>query len=450
MAVHKQFIFLMLKGAFLIWFLLSALPGQAVAQESLHIDIYGPGQPELNLHLAQPLPLEDQDSVQVIPEFVQGLQAKIQRNMEYLPFLQQIDDQEIFLESAFLQGVKSEHIDFEPLRLSQVDVLLTIGWQIEEDAVRAEFRLFDVYGRELMVGRGYVLEEKRQVAEAGNRFSAEIMEQLTGNAGFFRSELAFVQKVGDSKEIYTSTPQGDNLSQVSEFDQICLSPAWSWDGQKLAFTLVGQDRHELVIWDREEDNMENILLPVNTIISPVFNPQGEVVLSADPEGRPDIFILDDQGQLGQKLAESWAIDISPEFDRAGDKMVFVSSRQGNPHIFLLDINEQQVRRISFEGTYNTNPSLSPDGRFVAYSRQTPDGHRIIMHDLESGREKQLTSGPGNDEDPAWGPDSFFIAFSSNRSGEYKLYLTTRHGDQPQKIHTGSGQASFPAWNQNVQ
>ncbi|MFO8032259.1 MAG: hypothetical protein R6U22_06925 [Desulfohalobiaceae bacterium] len=416
----------------------------------MHVDIYGPGQPRLNLLMAAPRPLEDKNS-QKAPEVVRKLRSKLGSNLEYLPFLRQMEQGEILLEGPFMQGVKSEDIDFDPLRLSQVDLLLSLGWRQEGDgAVRVELRLFDAFARELLVGRGYVLSEEDQVPEAGNRFSAEVMQELTGNSAFFRSRLAFVRKSEGEKEVYTSTPQGDNPRQISDFGLISLSPAWSWDGSKLAFTLLGEERHELLIWHAESGETESIPLPANTIISPVYNPEGELVISADPQGNPDIFYLDQEGRLGEKLVDSWAIDISPDFDASGENMVFVSSRLGNPHIFLLDLEEEKVKRISFEGSYNTNPSISPDGRFVAYSRQTEQGHKLILHDLENGQEKQLTQGSGDDEDPAWGPDSFFLAFASNRSGEYRLYVTTRHGDKPKEIPTGPGEATFPAWNPSPQ
>ncbi len=425
-------------------------PGEKVqASESLQIDIYGPGQPRLHLLLAAPMPLESGQAESGEPEFVQQLQDKLRRNLEYLPFLRQMEQEEILLESPFMQGVQGEDIDFQPLRMSQTDLLLTIGWRQEQgDAIRVELRIFDVYARELMVGRGYVLSSKDQVPEAGNRFSAEVMQELTGNSAFFRSRLAFVREAEGSKEVYTSSPQGDNPRQLSDFGQVCLSPYWSWDGSKLAFTLLGKERHELIIWHADSGQSESIPLPANTIISPIYNPDGDLVISADPEGNPDIFVLDKEGRLDSKLVDSWAIDISPDFDSSGEKMVFVSSRLGNPHIFMLDMEKDKVSRLSYEGSYNTNPSISPDGRFVAYSRQTEQGHKLILHDLENGKEKQLTQGEGNDEDPAWGPDSFFLAFASDRSGEYRLYVTTRHGDEPKEIPTGPGQATFPAWNPN--
>lgn len=420
----------------------------SMAQETLHINIYGPGQSKLNIYLGPPKKLRLSGDPSKGEPF-RKLKDVVSHDLAYLPFFKQIPGEDI-LGGPALEGVKAGQIDFKRFRMSQVDVLITLGWKPREEGLgQAELRAYDVYSGELILGRGYVLAEKGQIAEAANRFCGDLMEEITGRSGFFRSELAFARKKNKSKQICMSAPQGHNFRQITELNGVCMSPAWSWDGQHLAFTHVTDQKHELLIWNRDKDQLKHAFLPGNTIISPTFRPDGTLAVSADPQGNPDIYFLGSDWSLGEPVVQNWAIDISPQFDAQGDKMVFVSSRLGNPHIFLRDFEKGKVKRISFEGTYNTNPSISPDGRFVAYSRLTDNGHRIIVHDLKNGEERQVTQGPGNDEDPAWGPDSYFLAFSSDRTGEYKIFVTTRHGDEPMRIPTGEGVFTSPAWNPKV-
>lgn len=420
----------------------------AGAQDTLHINIYGPGQSKLNIYLAPPRALQFSGNGAKAEPF-RELKDVVSHDLDFLPFFKQVAGENI-LGGTELEGVKAEQIDFKRFKMSQVDILVSLGWRPREEGLgQAELRAYEVYSGELILGRGYVLAEKQQIAEAANRFCGDLMEEVTGRSGFFRSELAFARKKDGSKQICMSAPQGHNFRQITDLNGVCMSPAWSWNGRFLAFTHVTDERHELLIWNRDKEELKRAFLPGNTIISPTFRPDGKLAISVDPKGNPDIYFLDSDWRLGEAIIRNWSIDISPQFDSQGDKMVFVSSRLGNPHIFLRDFEKGNVKRISFEGTYNTNPSISPDGRFVAYSRLTENGHRVVVHDLENGEERQVTQGPGNDEDPAWGPDSYFLAFSSDRSGKYRIYVTTRHGDEPMLIPTGEGIFTSPAWNPKV-
>mgnify|MGYP006283755975 CR=1 FL=1 len=430
-------------SAFLFLLALS-LPLQA--QEAMRIDIYGPGQKKINLLISQAVRLQEAGPT---PDEIRDVEQTLTNNMEFLPFINIMQPDDI-LGGTELAGVTAKEIDFKRFALSRADLLLTLGWTTQEaGSLRVELRAFETFTGNLLVGRGYVITEPYQSVEAVNRFSAELMQKLTGRNGFFRSTLAFVRKNDGHKEIWTATPQGYRLKQITDFDQFCLSPAWNWAGTMLAGTLVGDTRHELIVWSRKDKRIRRFQLTANTIIGPAFHPDGRLFLSIDRYGNPDIYSLDSKFQIDRAEVKNWAIDISPQFNREGDKMVFVSSRLGNPHIFLLDLGSRKVKRISYEGKYNTNPDISPDGRYIAYARRTEDGHRIMVHDLKTNTERQVTHGPGNDENPAWGPDSYFLAFSSNRTGDYKIYLATRQGDETKLIPTGPGGATAPAWNPAV-
>jgi TolB protein len=424
------------------------VPGQrAQAKDStLHIDIYGPGQKEVNVFVATPRPLASGANNQTsTPQSVLTLNELLINNFGFLPFLEQVANDDI-LGKNDCEGIISSDIDFKRFKLSQVDLLVTCGWKIKDgNRPHVELRVFDVFTQKLLLGRGYLIPKEEQMYRVANRFCAGLMDTLTGKSGFFTSEIAFVKKSHQNKEIFISTPQGYERRQLTSFQEICLSPAWSWDASSLAFTYVNKDKHELVLWNRATKKLQHIYLPGNTIISPAFRPGNSLAISVDPNGNPDIYLLDSKWHLDRHIIQNWAIDISPDFDRTGKNMVFVSSRLGNPHIFLNDMDTEEVSRISYEGTYNTNPSISPNGRYVAYSRLTDTGHRIIVYDRKKDVEQQITFGPGDDEDPAWCPDSYFLAFASSRSGAYQLYVTTRQGEFLRKIPTGSGVAKSPAW-----
>lgn len=412
----------------------------------MNIDIYGPGQSRVNLFVSDPLSKESTGPLGAIPgNAPMDLQQRIHANCAFLPFFNMLSARDI-VGGPNPGGYVGQNIDFKKFQLSRADVLVTAAWAPRADGVgEVELRAYEVYTGRLIVGKGYSVATNQQVPEVAARFCADLMEALTGQGDFFRSNIAFVKKEGQRKQVYMCTAQGLNLQKVTNLDGICVSPAWSHDGQKLVFVFLDKQYHNLCVWDRQSRSLDKRRLPGNTLIAPAFTKSGSVAISLDQRGNPDIYELTPDFKVSRTLEEHWAIDIGPDFDRSGQKMVFVSNRLGNPHVFLKNLATGEVKRISMTGKYNTGPSISPDGTQVVFAQMVNGIHKLFLVDLVSGRERQLTFGAGSDEDPTWSPDGYFIAFSSNRSGPSQIYLTTKHGDEPILIPTGPGEATSPAW-----
>jgi len=414
----------------------------AFAAGPLTVDIHGPGQRLVNLIILPPKGLEGAP----VPEAAaKAFEELVANDLSYIPFLKLVPVAEL-LGGDPSTGVKGVEIDFKPFQLARIDLCMTTGWNGEY----IEARVFETFSGRRVVGKSY-REVSDKLPLVADRFCSSFLEALTGKKGFFDSPIAFVRQDGKTKEIYTVLPQGRGLKRITRLGGYNLSPAWSTDGTRIAFTHIGKTRHELGVYDSKTGKIKRTYKGLgNSIISPVYGPGDGLFVALNRNGSTNIFKLDQRFRPGKALVKSPYIDVSPSFDRSGAQMAFTSGRAGNPHIYLMNFKTGQVRRVTTTGKYNTHPCISPDGRYVAYTHQTSNGHRIYLHDLQTGREKQLTFGPGNDEYPAFGPDGYFVAFASSRSGEYKLYLSTRHGDAPRRISTGKGPAFAPAWDTSRQ
>lgn len=407
------------------------------------MDIHGPGQRMVNITL---LPPKGLNATPLVEASAKAFEALVANNLSYVPFLKLVPVSDL-LGGDPSTGVKGSEIDYKPMQLARIDLCMTTGW----NGNYIEARIFETFSGRRVVGKSYNDVSEMTMSQAADRFCSAFLEALTGKKGFFDSPIAFVRQEDTTKEIFTVLPQGRELKRITKLGGFNLSPAWSMNGERIAFTHIGKTRHELGIYDSKTKKIRLVTKGLGqTVISPVFGPNDRLTVSLNRNGATNIYELDSKLKPKRMLARSPYIDVSPGFDRTGNMMVFTSGRAGNPHIYLMDVKSGKIRRVTMTGRYNTHPCLSPNGRYVAYTHRTSNGHRIYLHDLETGREKQLTFGPGNDEYPAFGPDGYFVAFASSRSGEYKLYLTTRHGDTPRKISTGQGQAFAPAWDTSLQ
>jgi len=418
---------------------------QLFAAGAMSIDIYGPSQNRLNIYNADPLSKDTSGPAAAIPNNApEELRQLINRNCGFMAFLSVMSPRDI-VGGPSSGGYAAPNIDFNKFQLSRADIVVTAAWVGRPGSVgEVELRAYNVSSGQLIVGKGYSVATQQQLPEVAARFCADLMEALTGQGDFFRSNLAVVKREGERKQIYMVSAQGVNPQKLTNLDGVCMSPAWSHDGQKLVFVFLDKRMHNLCIWDRGSRQISKVRLPGNTIVSPSFMHSGNIAVSLDFRGNAEIYELRSDFSVARALEENWAIEVSPDFDQTGQKMVFTSNRLGGPQIFMKDIGGT-ARRISLSGSYNTGPTISPDGSQVVYSKLGGGAHKLFLVETASGRERQLTFGPGSDEDPTWSPDGYFIAFSSSRAGGYQVYVTTKNGDEPILVPTGPGEATSPAF-----
>lgn len=420
----------MRKTWFMTCCLLLLLATTAHAQDITSFDIFGPAQNKVN--------------ILVLPARGGGVGNSfigvVQNDIGFLPFLHLVYPNEV-LGGDPSKGLKAEDIDFKPLQLGRVDLVMTTG----VNGGTIEARVYETYSQKLLVGKAYSGVDAGGVIRVGDRFCAQLMRVLTGKSGFFDSTLAFSKRSHGGKEIYIASALGRDLRQITRDGGFNVSPSWSKNGSHIAYTNISDKGHRLGIWDRAGRFSRLRKFPGNIAISPTYAPDGRIAVALSLHGHAEIYMLDGAMNPGKALAPSWGISVSPSFDLPGDKMAFCSGRMGGPQIFLLHTGTGQVERVTYEGSYNTHPSLSPDGRFVVFARMTGAGQRIFIRDLVVNQERQITFGPGNDEDPSFDPDGYFVSFSSTRLGGSKIFVTTRYGDPAKQIPTGPGDAMAPAW-----
>jgi len=434
MRMQKRIIGFFVGAAFA---LLLLCQGTARAQEaSLSVDIQGPGQAKMNLVMAHPFAGGGQQSP------AEKLQDLINKDLQFLPFLQVVPPSRI---PGQVNGPTADQIDFRPFSLAKVDVLVTSSWTPGGNLGNVELRAYEVYSQKVLVGKGYDSVTDAQLPDIADRFCMELMAKLTGQGGFFNSQIAFVKETGPkNSEIWVVKPMGRGLSRITNYNGLgmAMSPAWSADGRKIAFTLIGSRSHYLGIWSGG-GKPQVYTLPSTNVVSPHFLPSGQIAVSMIIHNKQDIYLLGSNHQPERVLANNPGINVSPSFDASGRVMAYVNDGSGSPNIYIKE-GGGSGRRITSSG-YNTNPCVSPDGKLVAYTRQLGGAHKVFVYDLTSGQETQVTSGGGSDENPSFSPDSYFIAFSSTRSGQRKIYVTTRHGAPPVMVPTGNGPARMPAW-----
>ena len=130
----------------------------------------------------------------------------------------------------------SVDVDFDDWSILGVEAVV-IGKVVQtgDNAYQVQFRLFDVFAREQLVG--YQMPATRgTMRRAAHRAADMIYEKLTGIKGVFDTRVAFVTAERQSEErlyrLVIADQDGENESVILESSDPIMSPAWSPDSRR--------------------------------------------------------------------------------------------------------------------------------------------------------------------------------------------------------------------------
>ncbi len=269
---------------------------------------------------------------------------------------------------------------------------------------------------------------------AVHRISDQIVRWATGDPGMAASRIAFTMATSDTtQEVYVIDSDGENLHQVTHMGSYAMSPAWSWDGTKLAFTTLKPGDRHIYQLDLDSSKIQEFNpLPRGQYVTPAYAPDGQTlafgVLGSGKDGIYSYNVVQ-HCCLRRITGGSWK-DLSPTFSPNGRQMAFNTDRFGPaiPQIMIMPTSGGEAETVSplaygTGGAYSA-PDWSPTGDLLAFHGQINGGRfQILVADLKHGgrRLRQLTW-EGDNEDPTWAPDGRHLAFWGERSWGFGLFV----------------------------
>ena len=147
---------------------------------------------------------------------------------------------------------------------------------------------------------------------------------------------------------------------------------------------------------------------------PAWSPDGErLAFASNRDGDYEIYVLHlETGDLRQ-ITDNDGYDGCPSWSAGGGRMVFASDRAGTFDIFVMNADGSAPVQLTNTPLLEDAPSWSADGAFIAYSG-SPDGawhnRDIYVMNADGTDSRRLTTNPLGDVGPAWSPfplpDSF--------------------------------------------
>lgn len=344
-----------------------------------------------------------------------------------------------------------DDIRYPNWRAIDADHLVVGGIERDGDGYRLRFRLFDILGEQQVVGYSFTASENA-LRRVGHEMSDIIFEEITGDRGAFGTRIAYVSAEGSGDErrsaLTIADYDGHNARDILESRHPIMSPAWSPDGERVAYVSFENDRRPAVfVHDVRSGERERVSDRVGINSAPAWSPDGNrLALTLSHEGTPSIYALDLRDGSLERLTEGRGIDTSPAWTPDGETIVFTSDRAGTPQIYRTRADgDGRPERMTYDGRYNAAPDVSPDGERVAFIHRTVDGdYRVAVQDLDGDSMRVLTQGR-SDDSVSFAPNGRMILYATRHDGRDVLGAVSVDGRAEARLEQAAGNVREPAW-----
>jgi len=363
--------------------------------------------------------------------------------------------------SGRFRGVDRNAMPARPTRAADVDAA---AWKAQRadyvvvgrvaagaaGAVQLQFDLVNALTGQVMLSES-VTAPQNAVRNGAHRVADRIFEKLTGTRGAFATRIAYVSVDGAPPnqrfQLLIADADGENARIAMQSSQPVMSPAWSPDGEWLAYVSFENRVAAIFVQRVRTGERRQVSARAGVNGAPAFSPDGRklALTLSGSSGNLDIYVLDLATQGLTRITDDPAIDTEPAWSADGQSLYFTSDRGGGPQIYNSPAQAgSRARRITFGVNYAARARVSPDGKMLAIVTQEASGFRVAAVDVASGQITPLSRG-SLDESPSFAPNGAVLIYAGRERGQGVLATISVDGQVSLRLKSDQGEVREPVW-----
>jgi len=279
----------------------------------------------------------------------------------------------------------------------------------EGKKLRLQFYVWDVGGKEQVEAES-LTAPKESSRRLGHIMADTIYKRLTGEGGYFDSQIVITAQTGTmtspKKRLAVMDSDGANFRYISDSKTYVLTPYFSPNMQSIIFLSYKGDDPGVWILDMNTGEQRRLGKFEGMNFAPRWSPDGEKIAFSlvGNYGESNLYEYDIATKKMRQLTKTRDINTSPSYSPDGQKMAYNSNESGSQQLHVMDLKTLKSQRISYgDGRYAT-PAWSPDGKYIAFTKIADDTFFIGVMSPEGKRERILAGG-WYMESPSWAPNS---------------------------------------------
>lgn len=237
---------------------------------------------------------------------------------------------------------------------------------------------------------------------------------------------------------------------VTRVEGSCYGPAWSPDGQHLAWSCVDRRVGPNIFVADAGGADPQVELSGRSTKDLTWRPDSQAFAYSTTHVVNDFNLYEDV--YFHELGSSTATRLTngkrardPVFSPDGAQLVVVRNEAQDNHLAVLQI-DQTLRPLTDDSDHTqlSTPAFTPDGRFLALSRWREGVRDLVVYTAAGAPYRRVTLDMDTDRDPVFTPDGRYLVFSSDRGGIANLYAVELETERLWQITNVLGGAFQPA------
>jgi Tol biopolymer transport system component len=258
-------------------------------------------------------------------------------------------------------------------------------------------------------------------------------------------EIAFASDRGGTPQIWLSKLDGSNLIQLTEMSGGACQPDWSADGSQLVFVSPCSGNEETypdsTLWIISVDGTAlQQLTDGPGDYDPAWSPDGDVIaFTSARETRTQLYFFNLTDGSITNYSSNLAFEFQPFWSMDGSQLGFVTTTTGSPTIFIRTVGDTGAAIFSRNEMITiSQPVWSADGARILYNQRMPSGlPGIMVATIANNGYNAIPliaqpSPPMRDADLSL--DGSWMAYEGWPDGvNHDIWVSTPSGAQPQRV-----------------
>ncbi len=272
---------------------------------------------------------------------------------------------------------------------------------------------------------------------------------------------------GVNAQIYLMNADGTGLTRLTKDSGWDLEPAWSPDGKKIVFsscsafancstTRFGVVQRQIYVMNAD-GSAQTRLTGGGDNVSPAWSPDGRKIAFSRVEfasnqlsSHQEIYLMNPDGTSQSKLTtqslDGTTDDTSPTWSPDSKRLAFgrvglaEAAGKVRGQIYVMNADGRGVTLLTSDEGLNQAPSWSPDGEQIAFSSGAIGRTQIYVMNEDGTGRRQVTKDRG--ASPAWAPGG---KISFVNGADFQLYLINVDGSGEIPLTNNGAENLSAAW-----